>query len=172
MVVSEKFDNTPAHDTAGNSMARVNAVSITTSRMTNCSSPKRVHFINTITIIRQEDDDRKIIVKTKEKESEESEEEVDEEAEEEEEDDPEYFDTFPTIEELGYHEWLLKNPRPLWVNAKDTTFRHNRNDNDQEKTHYSDSLNLGSAYRRDESVTKSIQCLIKMKSRTSNGGVT
>ncbi|GJX62023.1 hypothetical protein Tco_0294923 [Tanacetum coccineum] len=33
-----------------------------------------------------------------------------EEEEEEEEDDLEYFDTFPTMEELGYHEWLLKNP--------------------------------------------------------------
>nr|GEV08794.1 MAK10-like protein [Tanacetum cinerariifolium] len=43
-----------------------------------------------------------------EEESEESEEEV-----KEEEDDPEYFDTFPTIEESGYHEWLLKNPDPL-----------------------------------------------------------
>ncbi|GJV94814.1 hypothetical protein Tco_1546391 [Tanacetum coccineum] len=38
--------------------------------------------------------------------------------EEEEEDDLEYFDTFPTIEELGFHEWLLKNPRPSWVSAK------------------------------------------------------
>ncbi|GKB61514.1 hypothetical protein Tco_0917700, partial [Tanacetum coccineum] len=27
-VVSKKFDNTPAHDTTGNSMARVNVVSI------------------------------------------------------------------------------------------------------------------------------------------------
>ncbi|GJU83303.1 hypothetical protein Tco_1285668 [Tanacetum coccineum] len=41
-----------------------------------------------------------------------------EEEEEEEEDDLEYFDTFPTIEELGYHGWLLKNPRPSWVSAK------------------------------------------------------
>ncbi|GKC86077.1 hypothetical protein Tco_1141794, partial [Tanacetum coccineum] len=40
------------------------------------------------------------------------------EEEEEEEDDLEYFDTFPTIEELGYHKWLLKNPRPSRVNAK------------------------------------------------------
>ncbi|GJS09018.1 hypothetical protein Tco_0365814 [Tanacetum coccineum] len=45
-------------------------------------------------------------------------------------------------------------------------------DSDQEKTHYSDSLNLGPAYRRDESVTQAIQCLIKMKSREGNGGVT
>nr|GEV77008.1 hypothetical protein [Tanacetum cinerariifolium] len=37
-----------------------------------------------------------------------------EELEEEEEDDLEYFDTFPTKEELKYHEWLLKNPQPSW----------------------------------------------------------
>ncbi|GKA42228.1 hypothetical protein Tco_0734888 [Tanacetum coccineum] len=24
----------------------------------------------------------------------------------------EYFDTFPTMEELEYHEWLLKYPKP------------------------------------------------------------
>ncbi|GKG51723.1 hypothetical protein Tco_0544361, partial [Tanacetum coccineum] len=45
-----------------------------------------------------------------EKESEELEEETKEETEEEEEEDPEYFITFPTIKELGYHEWLFKNP--------------------------------------------------------------
>ncbi|GKB35682.1 hypothetical protein Tco_0880624 [Tanacetum coccineum] len=28
-------------------------------------------------------------------------------------DDVEYFVTFPTLEELGYHEWLLENPQPL-----------------------------------------------------------
>ncbi|GJT24392.1 gypsy/ty3 retroelement polyprotein [Tanacetum coccineum] len=36
----------------------------------------------------------------------------------EEDDDLEYFDTFPTREELEYHKWLLKNPRPSWVRAK------------------------------------------------------
>ncbi|GJR25596.1 hypothetical protein Tco_1101828 [Tanacetum coccineum] len=47
------------------------------------------------------------------------EEEVEEEfEEEEEEDDLEYFNTFPTREELEYHEWLLKNPRTSWVNAR------------------------------------------------------
>ncbi|GJU90273.1 protein kinase-like domain, concanavalin A-like lectin/glucanase domain protein [Tanacetum coccineum] len=46
------------------------------------------------------------------------EEEVEEEFEEEEEDDLEYFNTFPTREELEYHEWLLKNPRTHWVNAR------------------------------------------------------
>ncbi|GKD46054.1 hypothetical protein Tco_1270699 [Tanacetum coccineum] len=41
-----------------------------------------------------------------------------EEEEKEEEDDLEYFDIFPTMEELGYHEWLLNNPQPSWVKAK------------------------------------------------------
>ncbi|GKE33499.1 hypothetical protein Tco_1452821, partial [Tanacetum coccineum] len=49
---------------------------------------------------------------------EESEEEFKEETKEEEEDNPEYFDTFPTVDELRYHEWIPKNPRPPWVNAK------------------------------------------------------
>nr|GEW26160.1 MAK10-like protein [Tanacetum cinerariifolium] len=38
--------------------------------------------------------------------------------EEQEEADLEYFNTFPSMKELEYHEWLLKNPRPPWVRAK------------------------------------------------------
>ncbi|GJS75111.1 MAK10-like protein [Tanacetum coccineum] len=49
---------------------------------------------------------------------EEFEEEAEEETEEEEEDNPDHFYVFPTMKELGYHEWLLKNPRPPWVKAK------------------------------------------------------
>nr|GEX12454.1 MAK10-like protein [Tanacetum cinerariifolium] len=129
--------------------------------------PKRVHFINTITIIRKEDepneenivepnaikyDNHNIIVKIDKKVGDELSgsktiigecesrniiqddpdnrvrgdtkgvDEVDEksvksEEEEEEEDDQEYFDAFPTVEELGYHEWLLINLRPPWVYA-------------------------------------------------------
>ncbi|GJU21890.1 protein kinase-like domain, concanavalin A-like lectin/glucanase domain protein [Tanacetum coccineum] len=30
----------------------------------------------------------------------------------------EYFDTFPTLEELEYHDWLLKYPKPSWVKEK------------------------------------------------------
>ncbi|GJU97824.1 hypothetical protein Tco_1327095 [Tanacetum coccineum] len=228
------------------------------------SSPKRIHFVNTITIIRKEDkpkeeeivepnaikdNNHNTTVKMEEKvgrelsgsktvigegessdikrdnpddracgdtkeveveeESEESEEEV-----KEEEDDPEYINTFPTVKEFGYYEWILKSPRPPWVSAKidlespiNVMSRLNHywimseglksrrkpsnpekfsnfvwrvkglkvfvgDDSDQEKTHYSDSLNLGHAYRRDESVTKAIQYLIKMKGRTSIGGVT
>ncbi|GJZ46351.1 hypothetical protein Tco_0593947 [Tanacetum coccineum] len=68
--------------------------------------------------IRRDDPDNRVLDDTKgvdevDEESKESEREV-----EEEKDDLEYFDTFPTIEELGYHEWLLNNPRPLWVSCK------------------------------------------------------
>ncbi|GJR24023.1 hypothetical protein Tco_0972550 [Tanacetum coccineum] len=100
----------------------------------NSSSPKRVYFVNTIAIMRKEDESRKAgaietdstkdddygtVVETcgETKEIEELEEEVEEKLEEEE-DEPEYFNTFPTIKELSYHEWLLKNPRPPWVSAK------------------------------------------------------
>ncbi|GJU49166.1 hypothetical protein Tco_1218721 [Tanacetum coccineum] len=51
-----------------------------------------------------------------------------EEEEEEEEDDLEYFDTFPFIEELGYHKWLLKNPRPSRVNAKESGLVYNKDE--------------------------------------------
>ncbi|GJS73928.1 hypothetical protein Tco_0706769 [Tanacetum coccineum] len=52
-------------------------------------------------------------------ENEELEEEIEEESEEEEEeDDLEYFNTFPTKEELEYHKYLVKNNRPPWIRAK------------------------------------------------------
>nr|GEX42332.1 zinc finger, CCHC-type [Tanacetum cinerariifolium] len=58
--------------------------------------------------------DNKVTIEAEEEVEEKSEEEFKEETkdetEEEEEDDPKYFDTFPTMEELGYHGWLLKNP--------------------------------------------------------------
>ncbi|GKA30185.1 MAK10-like protein [Tanacetum coccineum] len=189
-VIFEKFNDLPAHDNTGDSMARVNAIFVyhpksdapprkgikSLSKLLSpkyqsqpclgeqdkgSSSPKHVYFINTITVIRKEDEYRETgttesdaaeyicrntIVEV-EKEAEEGldgskpeieedesrnikrndlddraredtmeEEEVEEESEgskeetkEEEEDDPEYFNTFPTIEELGYHEWLLEN---------------------------------------------------------------
>ncbi|GJZ12661.1 hypothetical protein Tco_0547891 [Tanacetum coccineum] len=106
-------------------------------------------------------------------------------------DDVEYFDTFPTLEELGYHEWLLKYPKPSWeegtvVFEKDNekitfkmphkmkTFNHidfkdvdtnsilENNDN-HGKTYYSDSLILGTEYREDESISKEIRHLMKLE---------
>nr|GEX42141.1 hypothetical protein [Tanacetum cinerariifolium] len=49
---------------------------------------------------------------------EEFEEETKEEIKEKEEDSSKHCDTFPTMKELRYHEWILKNPRPSWVKAK------------------------------------------------------
>ncbi|GKF40625.1 hypothetical protein Tco_0123967 [Tanacetum coccineum] len=55
-----------------------------------------------------------------EEEEEESEFETDEEVEEilKEEEDDENFNSFPTMKDLTHHEWLLKNPRPLWIKAR------------------------------------------------------
>nr|GFB09840.1 hypothetical protein [Tanacetum cinerariifolium] len=94
------------------------------------SSPKRVHFIDFVVILRKEDEVRKeenvkpnvteyndhemtakAEVKVEEESEDEFEEEIEEEQEEEEED-VEYFDTFPILEELRYNEWLLKYPKP------------------------------------------------------------
>nr|GEU34091.1 hypothetical protein [Tanacetum cinerariifolium] len=101
----------------------------------NLSSPKRVYFVNLIVILNKENEAKKegSVEPSKTKyTNRENANEIDEEVEskkefeeetkgetkEEEEDNPEHFDTFPTIKELRYHEWLLKNPRPPWVKAK------------------------------------------------------
>ncbi|GJT93740.1 MAK10-like protein [Tanacetum coccineum] len=108
----------------------------------NLSAPKRVHFVNLIVILSKESEaeegetttditpehghnirkEAKGEVKEvmEEDESEvETDWEVNEILEEEEEDkDGEYFNLFPTMEELTHHEWLLKNPRPLWVKTR------------------------------------------------------
>ncbi|GJU79812.1 protein kinase-like domain, concanavalin A-like lectin/glucanase domain protein [Tanacetum coccineum] len=101
----------------------------------NPLSLNHVHFVNSIIILNKENEaeeegsvepsktnytDRKNANETDEEvESEkEVEEETKGETKEEEEDNLEHFDTFSTMKELGYHEWLLKNPRPPWVKAK------------------------------------------------------
>nr|GEU59595.1 MAK10-like protein [Tanacetum cinerariifolium] len=99
----------------------------------NPSSPKPVHFVNSIVILNKESKEEGSVEPSKTNytnqknanetdEEFESEKEVEEETEgetkEEEEDNPEHFNTFLTIKELRYHEWLLKNPRPLWVKAE------------------------------------------------------
>nr|GEX04725.1 hypothetical protein [Tanacetum cinerariifolium] len=45
-------------------------------------------------------------------------EETEEETKEEEKENLDHFDTYPTMNELRYHEWLLNNPRPSWVKDK------------------------------------------------------
>ncbi|GJX12517.1 hypothetical protein Tco_0204275 [Tanacetum coccineum] len=93
-------------------------------------------------------------------------------------DEIEYFDTFPTLEKLEYHEWLLKYPKPSWVRAKMEAFNHIdfkdvntdsippfvlENNNDRGKTYYSDSLTLGPEYKEDEIISKEIQHLMKLE---------
>nr|GFC40553.1 protein kinase-like domain, concanavalin A-like lectin/glucanase domain protein [Tanacetum cinerariifolium] len=56
--------------------------------------------------------------KSKVETDEEVEEILKDEEEEEEDEDDEYFNSFPTMEELTHHEWLLKNPRPPWVKER------------------------------------------------------
>ncbi|GJY26249.1 zf-CCHC domain-containing protein, partial [Tanacetum coccineum] len=81
----------------------------------------------------------------------------------------EYFDTFPTLEELEYHEWLLKYPKPSWEEGTVTFEKDNdkitfkdvntnsippfvlENNDDREKTYYSDSMTLGPEYKEDKS---------------------
>ncbi|GKE32406.1 hypothetical protein Tco_1451728 [Tanacetum coccineum] len=137
-VFSEKPNDTSTRDTIGNSIAHMNVMSTdqimkeelqskgikSPSKLLypeylsqasqeeqnrKPSSIKRVHFINSMTT--------KVEEKVEEESKDEFEEEIEEE-EEEKEEDVEYFDTLPTLEELGYHEWLLKYPKPSWVKAK------------------------------------------------------
>ncbi|GKC36077.1 hypothetical protein Tco_1048461, partial [Tanacetum coccineum] len=48
----------------------------------------------------------------------------------------EYFDTFPTLEELEYHECLLKHPKPSWVKAIVSPFPPSDNDSNDEEVLY------------------------------------
>ncbi|GKA27841.1 hypothetical protein Tco_0714009 [Tanacetum coccineum] len=95
----------------------------------NPSAPKRVHFVNSIVILSTNSDteeegvsstnacdlnlgDIEVEEEIKEEENEfKTNEEVEEIIEEEEDNgDGENFNSFPTMEELTHHEWLLKNP--------------------------------------------------------------
>ncbi|GKD28065.1 hypothetical protein Tco_1234279 [Tanacetum coccineum] len=91
------------------------------------SSPKRVHFVNTITLVKKESKDvapieQENLTKSKKLESSKVSGEINNDDFEEEEDEEdgylESFNTSPSIEALEYHEWLSKNPRPHWVRAK------------------------------------------------------
>ncbi|GJY52501.1 hypothetical protein Tco_0443348, partial [Tanacetum coccineum] len=149
-VVSEKLDDTPTRNTAGNPMAQMNFASTNyptkeelrgkgikilsklhslkylsqsslAEQNRNPSPLKHVRFINSIIILYKKDEAKeegsvksnstkyKDHVMTVESE-EEFEEETEEETKEEEEDNLEHFNAFPTMKELGYHKWLLKNP--------------------------------------------------------------
>ncbi|GKD68500.1 hypothetical protein Tco_1322590, partial [Tanacetum coccineum] len=109
-----------------------------TKQNRNPTSPKRIHFINSIIILNKYNEaegegsmkpsateckDHEITVKAEEEVEEESEEEFKEETEdktkEEEEDDAKYFDTFPTMEELGYHEFNIFDTTLLMTTLAD-----------------------------------------------------
>ncbi|GJX58489.1 MAK10-like protein [Tanacetum coccineum] len=94
-VFSEKLDDTFTRDTAGDFMAHKDEV-----REKENVKPNTTEY-----------NDHEIIVKAEEMVEEESEDEFEEEIKEEEEEEEEgveYFDTFPSLDELRYHEWLLK----------------------------------------------------------------
>nr|GEV69010.1 putative reverse transcriptase domain-containing protein [Tanacetum cinerariifolium] len=82
----------------------------------NPSAPKRVHFVNLVVIPRKEE--VKVVI-----DEEEGEIVTDEEFKEileyeEDDEDCENFNSFPMMEELTHHEWLLNNPRPPWVKER------------------------------------------------------
>nr|GEV76314.1 hypothetical protein [Tanacetum cinerariifolium] len=106
-----------------------NNVSSLAEQNRNPSSSKRVYFVNSIVILNKEGEaNEELNVKSSTTEykdhemtvesEEEFKEKTKEEIKEEDEDSPEHFDTFSTMKELRFHEWLLKNPRPLWVKGK------------------------------------------------------
>ncbi|GJT24386.1 hypothetical protein Tco_0894323 [Tanacetum coccineum] len=147
-VVSEKLDDTPIRDTAENPATQMNFTSTNDTTKEelrgkgikrpskllspkymsqssfaeenrNHSSPKRVHFVNSIVILNKKDEakeegnvktntteyeDHEMIVESEE----EFEEETEEEIKVEEEDSSKHFDTFPTMKELRIHyNWIM-----------------------------------------------------------------
>ncbi|GKB92189.1 hypothetical protein Tco_0964461 [Tanacetum coccineum] len=115
-IVYEKLDDTPIRNTARSPAAQMN--------FTNPSSPKHVHFVNSIVILNKEHEakeegnvksrtaeyeDHEMTVESKE----EFEEETEEDIEEEEEDSPKHFDTFPTMKEL--RKVLIKNEEKIFT---------------------------------------------------------
>ncbi|GJY85998.1 hypothetical protein Tco_0500024 [Tanacetum coccineum] len=83
----------------------------------NTPPPRRVYFANTITLVKRERESRDTTPREHEGLTSKVDDEVgSNELEMEEKDDLEYFSMFPSMKELEYHEWLLKNPRPPWIN--------------------------------------------------------
>ncbi|GKA77469.1 hypothetical protein Tco_0783930 [Tanacetum coccineum] len=127
--LENQVDDTSTHDTAGNPMAQMNFAStnypikeelrgkgiknpskLLSSKYLKEDEAKEERSVESSAT---EYKNHEITVKAEEVESEvEFEEETEEEIKEEDEDNPGNFDTFPTMKELRYHEWLLKNPRP------------------------------------------------------------
>ncbi|GJX18793.1 protein kinase-like domain, concanavalin A-like lectin/glucanase domain protein [Tanacetum coccineum] len=127
----EKLDDTPIRNTAGSLTAQMSFTSTNYPTKEELRG-KGIKIPSKLLSPKYEDEDKEEVnVKSSTTEykdheilvesEEEFEEETKEEIEEEEEDSPKHFDTFPTIKELRYREWLLKNPRPPWVKANIST---------------------------------------------------
>ncbi|GKC39725.1 hypothetical protein Tco_1052109 [Tanacetum coccineum] len=130
--ISEKLDDAPICNTAGGPTTQMNFTSTnyhTTEelRSKGIKSPSKsvpkegeAKEESSMEACKAEFTDHEMSEGTEEVESEEEveEETKDEAKKEEKEGNPKHFDTFPTMNELKYHEWLLKNPRPPWVKDK------------------------------------------------------
>ncbi|GKC70058.1 hypothetical protein Tco_1115941, partial [Tanacetum coccineum] len=116
--ISEKLDDAPIRNTTGSLTAQMNFTStnfhteeeLQGKGIKSSSKLLSLKYLSQSSLAELIEDEEE--VKSKEKVEEETKEETKEETEEEEEGNPEHFDTFPTMNELRYHEWLLKNPRP------------------------------------------------------------
>ncbi|GJR41558.1 hypothetical protein Tco_1309661 [Tanacetum coccineum] len=132
-LVSENLDDAPLCDTPGGPIDQMNFTSTdyhTKEELRSKGNQKPIK----VTLLKENEAEEEGSVEpsktnyTNRKNASETDEEVESKKEvegetkgqtkEEEEDNPEHFDTFPTMKELRYHEWLLKNPRPPWVKAK------------------------------------------------------
>ncbi|GJX59879.1 hypothetical protein Tco_0291269 [Tanacetum coccineum] len=124
--VFEKLGDTPTHNTARNPMAQMNFASTNNPTKEELRG-KGIKSLSKLLFPKYLEDEAKeegciksSATKCKDHEitiesEEEFKEETEEEIKKEEEDNLKCFDIFTTMKELGYHEWLLKNPRPPWV---------------------------------------------------------
>ncbi|GKA93996.1 hypothetical protein Tco_0815982 [Tanacetum coccineum] len=121
--VSKKLNDAPILESAGNSLASKNIDSIChiekgELKRKGIKSPSKLFSPKHHARTRLKHNERKWKGEVKEViDEEESEVETDEEVkeilkDEEGDEDGKYFNSFPTMEELTHHEWLLKNPRP------------------------------------------------------------
>ncbi|GJX13304.1 RNA-directed DNA polymerase [Tanacetum coccineum] len=149
---------------------------------------RRVYFANTITLVKRERESRDTTLREHEGLTSEVDDEVGtNELEEEEEDDLEYFNTFPSMKELEYHEWEIDEKITFKMPHGMEMFEHIdlkdmntdpvlpfvlENKNEHGKVYYSNSLIIGLEYKQNESMNKEIRCLMKLEARNNHGGVT
>ncbi|GJX65019.1 MAK10-like protein [Tanacetum coccineum] len=81
----------------------------------NSSTPKRVHFVNSIVVLSKDSNTEEEDVSStnaREHDLKEVKEVFDDKTKEEEDDDTKYYNSPTAVKELVYHEWLLENPQP------------------------------------------------------------